>query len=394
MKVAVYHNLPTGGAKRAMYELIARTAKSINYDVYSIADNDSDSMFDINKLASNVFLYPTARLQSALPKSLQQHQKTISITKLQQQIASDIDVAQYDAVFVHSCKDTHSPGVLTYLKTPSLYYLQEPRRPGYDYNLMPQRAEESSVGFSKYKKIISRKLLYDKLKQLDIQAVRQADSLLCNSYFSMEAIARAYGKYATVCYLGIDNKKFYYANETLKDNYVISVGALHPNKGHHLAVQAISKLKNKPILHIVYDRSVKGYKQDIVETAQELNVELVLHHQISDKELRTLYRGAQATICTAELEPFGFTPLESNACGTPVVAIKEGGYRETVNDKNGILVNRSVDSLASGIETILNNTKKYSAKKLSQQAHEMWSWDQSVEKYMRALKQVIQNEKE
>jgi glycosyltransferase involved in cell wall biosynthesis len=44
-------------------------------------------------------------------------------------------------------------------------------------------------------------------------------------------------------------------------------------------------------------------------------------------------------IYTSRLEPFGFTPLEASACGTPVVAIAEGGVRETVfHGKNSLLV--------------------------------------------------------
>ena len=38
-------------------------------------------------------------------------------------------------------------------------------------------------------------------------------------------------------------------------------------------------------------------------------------------------------------EPFGFAPLEANACGTPVVALAEGGVKETVvTGVNGTLV--------------------------------------------------------
>jgi glycosyltransferase involved in cell wall biosynthesis len=43
---------------------------------------------------------------------------------------------------------------------------------------------------------------------------------------------------------------------------------------------------------------------------------------------------------TSRLEPFGLAPLEANACGTYVVAIAEGGIRESItNGKNGCLIN-------------------------------------------------------
>lgn len=44
-------------------------------------------------------------------------------------------------------------------------------------------------------------------------------------------------------------------------------------------------------------------------------------------------------IYTSRLEPFGLAPLEANACGTAVVAIAEGGVRETIrHGVNGFLV--------------------------------------------------------
>jgi glycosyltransferase involved in cell wall biosynthesis len=52
-----------------------------------------------------------------------------------------------------------------------------------------------------------------------------------------------------------------------------------------------------------------------------------------------LLSSAIALLYTPRLEPFGLAPLEANACGTPVVAVAEGGVRESLTDgDNGILV--------------------------------------------------------
>jgi glycosyltransferase involved in cell wall biosynthesis len=45
--------------------------------------------------------------------------------------------------------------------------------------------------------------------------------------------------------------------------------------------------------------------------------------------LRELYRGARAFIMPGE-EDFGITPVEAQACGTPVIALARGGALETV----------------------------------------------------------------
>ena len=69
---------------------------------------------------------------------------------------------------------------------------------------------------------------------------------------------------------------------------------------------------------------------------------LTLGRGVDDKELADLYGAARLLIAAAIHEPFGLTPLEAMATGTPVVAVADGGYVETVRPGvNGALVPRS-----------------------------------------------------
>ncbi len=70
-----------------------------------------------------------------------------------------------------------------------------------------------------------------------------------------------------------------------------------------------------------------------------------------DDELRRLYRGARAFIMPGE-EDFGITPLEAQACGTPVIALGAGGALETVSDgKTGLFFGElSLDSLREALD--------------------------------------------
>lgn len=59
----------------------------------------------------------------------------------------------------------------------------------------------------------------------------------------------------------------------------------------------------------------------------------------SDEELRTLIRGAKATIYVPVDEDFGMSPVESMSCGTPVIGVNDGGLKESIIDgKTGILI--------------------------------------------------------
>ena len=77
---------------------------------------------------------------------------------------------------------------------------------------------------------------------------------------------------------------------------------------------------------------------------------------ISYDELIKLYNEVKLVLFTPYLEPFGLVPLESFACGTPVIGVKEGGVRETVkHGENGLLLDRDERIFAKGIEELLIN---------------------------------------
>jgi glycosyltransferase involved in cell wall biosynthesis len=53
---------------------------------------------------------------------------------------------------------------------------------------------------------------------------------------------------------------------------------------------------------------------------------------VTNKELVDLYRSATATVFPHYQEPFGMVPVESMACGTPVLTYDCQGPGETVED--------------------------------------------------------------
>jgi len=73
---------------------------------------------------------------------------------------------------------------------------------------------------------------------------------------------------------------------------------------------------------------------------------------VSDSELIDILNHAMALLYAPRLEPFGLAPLEANACGVPVIAVAEGGVRETMgNQVTGLLVD-SPDAMAEAIERL------------------------------------------
>ena len=117
MKIAVFHNLPKGGARRVAEEQIKRLKKKHQVETYAPAVGYYlHRGGGIRRLKSDFFKFWTLR-------------------KIHQQLAKKIDKKGYDVVLVHPSKFTQAPYILRYLQTPSVYFCQEPLRICYEYNL-------------------------------------------------------------------------------------------------------------------------------------------------------------------------------------------------------------------------------------------------------------------
>ena len=98
------------------------------------------------------------------------------------------------------------------------------------------------------------------------------------------------------------------------------------------------------------------YARNLVKDLPE-NVKIL--GEIPEKELIELYSQCKGHICTAMDEDFGMTPLEAMASGKAVVGVNEGGYRETITDSTGILVNPCIEEIVQALKLISANPGQY-----------------------------------
>ena len=369
MTIAVYHNLPSGGARHALFAMLRQLHPHHQIDVYSLYE-DRDELWPLNANCRQVYSYRAKPPRETVTTKLQWRRQLRELDTVQRQIAHDIDSRTYDLVFVHNCTHTQSPLILQHLRTPAVFYTQEPRRVDYEFRL--QQAQRQSG--------VRGRLLRQReaaIQALDQAAIRAATTVLCNSYYSLESLKRAYGVDAQVCYLGVKADSFPLAKAAPAD-YVLCVGALEPFKNQLQIVQALALVPaaRRPKLVVVADRSDAVYATTVTQAAAASGVELDLRQRISAAELAHVYGQALATICVADLEPFGFTPLESMACGTPVIAQQEGGYRETTTAELGhLLTDRDPRTLAAAIELV---PKLARGSALRAYVQKQWSWQRTA----------------
>ncbi len=122
-------------------------------------------------------------------------------------------------------------------------------------------------------------------------------------------------------------------------------------------------------------------REYLLSLAQQYGVNLRLEGNVSEETLVRLYNQAAVTVYAPVREPFGFVPLESLACEVPVLAVKEGGVQETIQDGlSGYLVERDAALFASALQKLLKNPSL--REQFGSQGRQMvltdWSWDKSV----------------
>lgn len=401
MKVALYHNLPPGGALRALSEFLRRAADLHEFDLFTVDlgpgnafsyTSDRAEQRDLSPFVSQTFHYPLfGRLSRRLPLGkLRPLHVARRLPSVEREIAAAMNRGGYDVAYVHPCQVEHTPTILRFLAIPSVHYMHEPRRQSFEAGY---RERLRLTGLTSAPRWAATALLERSLSRRDVWAASAATRIVCNSHYSGESILRAYGIEAELCPPGIDTSIFTVEGDgrlllPTVPGGAVSVGALERIKGHDLVVQALGLLPadERPALHLVYERCDEDYRREVQALARQLEVQLTLHRGISDRELASLYRSANVTVVAARLEPLGLVPLESLACGTPVVAIAEGGFRETVSHGvNGYLTRSSASDLAEATRRVLRGELRTSPAALRQRVLRDWDWGTSVKRQSELL---------
>ena len=179
------------------------------------------------------------------------------------------------------------------------------------------------------------------------------------------------------------------AAETERGAYVLSVGALHPLKGHDFLIDSLATIPadQRPPLLLVSDRVRERERSRLERRAGDGGVELRVRTRVSESEPARLYGQARLVLYAPYEEPFGLVPIEAMACGTPVLAVPEGGIVETVIDgATGFLAPRDVHAFSERIRLLLDSPEAVRvAANAASIVREQWSWTVSVGKLERLL---------
>ncbi len=225
-----------------------------------------------------------------------------------------LDLSRYELVLSGSA--SIAKGVLTGPDQLHISYVHSPMR--YAWDLQHQYLREAQLERGA-KSLLARWILH-RARLWDLRTANGVDHFIANSAFIARRIWKVYRREATVIYPPVDVERFQLCEK--KEPFYLTASRLMPYKRVPSIVEAFRRLPDRKLV-VVGD----GTEMKRVKALAGPNVE-ILGYQPSAK-LVDLMQRARAFIFAAE-EDFGITPVEAQACGTPVIAFGRGGALETV----------------------------------------------------------------
>jgi hypothetical protein len=324
MKIAIFHNLPEGGAIKALEGVVTtikhRYSKDLRIDLYTIGDRQvyKSRHINVERIASS---HSHVQLKTPCDLLRKIHFLIFDLDKYHKKVANDINSKDYDICFV--CHDhlTKSPHILRHIKHKKVYILHEPQREYY---------ENIFLHINSFRNLLGIILMYP-IKIIDRINATFADIILVNSQYSKEVIKKVYKMDSMILYptLHINTQKRS-INNTRQPSIVL-LGSLNKTKGIIQVLEYFRHyIRTETDIIIISNSS----KNDIDQSLGKYKASHVrILHNPSDKKIKYIFTQARLAIFNYRFEPFGLSAIEAQLYGCEVIGRKEAGLQETIVDK-------------------------------------------------------------
>ena len=291
------------GAERVIAEFINLFPES---KVYSVVDFLSDDLRHHlqDKKSTTSFI-------QRLPGAKKNYQTYLPLMPL---AIEQLDVTQHDVVL--SSSHAVAKGVLTGPDQLHISYVHSPIRYAWDFQHQYLRESGLDKGL---KGNLARWMLHN-IRMWDYRTSNGVDHFIANSHFIARRIKKVYGRDADVIYPPVDIHRFTFYEK--KEDFYFTASRMVPYKRMDLIIDAFSRMPDKKLV-VIGD----GSEMDKIKSKATSNIE-ILGYQKNDV-MEDYMKRAKAFVFAAE-EDFGITPVEAQACGTPVIAFGKGGALETI----------------------------------------------------------------
>ena len=305
MKVAVVHDwlVTYAGAERVLEQILKLFPEA---DLYSLVDflPDNQRDFIMHKKVHTSFIQnlPLAR------------QKYRSYLPFMPKAIESFDMSGYDLII--SSSHCVAKGVVTNSNQMHICYIHTPVR--YAWDLEDQYLQEA--GLDKGMKGIIAKQILRYIRNWDAKTANRVNYYVANSQYIRERVKKHYHRDASVIYPPVAVNDFTLCNR--KEDFYVTASRMVPYKKMGLIIEAFSAMPDKKLVVI-------GDGPDFAKIKTHAGKNVVLLGYQPFANLKDYMQRAKAFVFAAE-EDFGITPVEAQACGTPVIAYGKGGALETI----------------------------------------------------------------
>jgi glycosyltransferase involved in cell wall biosynthesis len=176
--------------------------------------------------------------------------------------------------------------------------------------------------------------------------------------------------------------------------FLLSVGRLNPRKNLAGLIAAFESLRERRPgrvqLVLVGEDDYGAASLREVVARSSASADIVLAGRLDDEALALLYAAASVFVFPSFFEGFGLPPLEAMASGTPVVSSDGGGLAEVLGDAAIRIDPFSTESIAAGIERVLDDAELASRMTAAGLARaQTFSWEATARAMLAAYGEAV-----
>jgi len=188
----------------------------------------------------------------------------------------------------------------------------------------------------------------------------------------------------------VDKKTIALIRRETKDNFICFCwGRPGESKGFEYLLRAVPQLKTAlPNFQLwamfsSLDKYPQKY-QELLRLIKELHLENVVKIILSvpDKELRDYLVSVDCVIVPSLAEGFGYTTVQTNALGVPIVISDAGSLPEVVSGKYQVFKSKDVADLVDKVVKVFRG-------ELLQQPQKLFRWEESVKEYLNIYQKIL-----
>ncbi len=307
LKVAIVHEwfVTYAGSERVVEQILNVFPQA---DLFALVDflQDGERGFLGGRQVHTSFIQRLPRARTAFRNYL----------PLMPLAVEQFDLSAYDLVI--SSNHAVAKGVITGPGQVHISYVHTPIR--YAWDLQHQYLRESGLDSGLKSWIAKMSLHY--LRMWDAHTAHGVDAFLANSKYIAGRIRKVYGRDAAVVYPPVDIARF--ALRTDKEDFYLAASRMVPYKRMPMIVEAFATMPDNQLV-VIGDGPELHRVRTLATNMRNIRI---LGYQPTEVLADYMAR-ARAFVFAAE-EDFGITPVEAQACGTPVIAYGAGGVLETV----------------------------------------------------------------